>query len=60
MAAAPEMLGALEVARDFIQQGIELGFIKTKCFGTGLTMDSICEMLDKFEGAIKKARGLQQ
>jgi N-acetylglutamate synthase/N-acetylornithine aminotransferase len=51
-----EMKG-LEVARDFIQQGIELGFISTGCAGAELNMDSIDEMLDKFEEAIKKAKG---
>lgn len=60
MAAAPDLLDELEVARDFIQQGIELGFISTGCAGAELNMDSIDEMLDKFEEAIKKARGLQQ
>lgn len=57
IAAAPDLLDSLEVARDFIQQGIELGFISTECAGAELNVDSIDEMLDKFEEAIKKARG---
>lgn len=56
IATAPDLLDALEVARDFIQQGIELGFISTECAGAELNMDSIDEMLDKFEEAIQKAR----
>jgi hypothetical protein len=51
------LLDSLEVARDFIQQGIELGCISTECAGAELNMDSIDEMLDKFEEAIKKAKG---
>jgi hypothetical protein len=54
IAAAPELLEALEAARQFIRNGIELGYITMPDAGTP---DSAHDTLPMIEAAIAKARG---
>ena len=52
--AAPEMLDALETAKQFIQNGIQYGYINMPDSDCG---DTALETAAKIERAIKKARG---
>jgi len=54
IAAAPEMLEALEKAKQFIQNGIQYGYINMPDKDCG---DSALETPAKIEAAIQKARG---
>ena len=54
IAAAPEMLDALEAAKQFIQNGIQYGYINMPDKDCG---DSALETPAKIEAAIQKARG---
>jgi hypothetical protein len=57
IAAAPDLLDALEAAKQFIQNGIQYGYINMPDKDCG---DSALETPAKIEAAIQKARGLQQ
>ena len=51
IAAAPELLAALEVAKQFIQNGIEYGYINTP------EDEGVLAMIKK---AVRKAKGIDQ
>ena len=54
IAAAPELLAALEEAKQFIQNGIEYGYINMP---EKRDHDSATETPGKIEAAIRKAKG---
>lgn len=57
IAAAPELLEALEVAQQFILNGIQYGYINMPDKGCG---DSALETPAKIERVINKAKGVQE
>lgn len=51
IAAAPELLAALEAAREFVTDGMAMGFV-------GMPEDE--NVLDVIEKALRKAKGINQ